>query len=412
VARRSIGAVPSSAAAASASVALARRAGAGDHDAFAVLYARYAPRLEAYCRSIVRHDEDARDALQAAMTNAFVALRRRGGGGELVVRPWLYRIAHNEAVNVLRRRRPAAELSEHVPDAALEPPAQALLREELGATVASIRALPDRLAHPLLLRELSGLSYGEVATVLGTSPEVVRKAVFEARLALAADRAALDEDCATIRETLSGGDGRRRRARRMRSHLRVCAACRDWDRAERERRRRLAAFPIAGASAWAWLAGVLGLGGGGAAAPALSGAIPASVKAAAAVGAIVVAPVAVEVEPPPAASPAHTAGAPPASPRPARTRTSAAGAPARPGAVTPTHPSLTSARPAPRGASPATPSRARAATAPPAARRAAAPPGAASIRGRISGASGARDAAAPNETTGAGGAEAPGGRVG
>jgi hypothetical protein len=48
--------------------ALARRAGAGDADAFGVLYVRYAARLEAYCRSIVRHDEDARDAVQTAMT--------------------------------------------------------------------------------------------------------------------------------------------------------------------------------------------------------------------------------------------------------------------------------------------------------------------------------------------------------
>jgi DNA-directed RNA polymerase specialized sigma24 family protein len=84
--------------------ALARRAGDGDDEAFAVLYGRYAPRLEAYCRAIVRHDEDARDAVQTTMTNALVALRRRDR--EIVVRPWLFRIAHNEAVTVLRRRRP------------------------------------------------------------------------------------------------------------------------------------------------------------------------------------------------------------------------------------------------------------------------------------------------------------------
>ena len=48
--------------------ALARRAGEGDDDAFAVLYGRYAPRPEAYCRSIVRHEEDARDAVQTTVT--------------------------------------------------------------------------------------------------------------------------------------------------------------------------------------------------------------------------------------------------------------------------------------------------------------------------------------------------------
>ena len=270
--------------------ALARRAGEGDDDAFAVLYGRYAPRLEAYCRSIVRHEEDARDAVQTTMTKALVALRRRDR--EIVVRPWLFRIAHNEAVTVLRRRRPVAELSDLVADAGLDPHGRAVLREEIGATLDCIRALPDRLAHPLLLREVSGLSYDEVGAVLGEPPEAARKAVFEARSALAIDRAALAEDCSAIRATLSDGDGRRRRARRVRSHLRACRACSAWDTAQRERRRRLAALPFgavpAGGSVWAWVTGALGVGasasGGGA--TLLSGAMGASVKAAAAVAVI------------------------------------------------------------------------------------------------------------------------------
>ena len=87
---------------------LARRAAAGDDDAFEKLYARYQPRLQAYCRSIVRHDEDARDAVQNAMTKALVALRRQDGTTN--VGGWLFRIAHNEAISLLRRRRPKTEL--------------------------------------------------------------------------------------------------------------------------------------------------------------------------------------------------------------------------------------------------------------------------------------------------------------
>ena len=176
------------------------------------------------------------------MTKALVALRRRDR--EIVVRPWLFRIAHNEAVTVLRRRRPAAELSDLVPDGGLDPHGRVVLREEIGATLDCIRALPDRLAHPLLLCEMSGLSYDEVGAVLGEPPDAARKAVFEARSALAIDRAALAEDCSAIRATLSDGDGRRRRARRIRSHLRACRACTEWDAAQRERRRRLAALPF------------------------------------------------------------------------------------------------------------------------------------------------------------------------
>src|SRR4051794_1489857 len=89
---------------------LARRVGEGDERAFAVIYDRYHQRLYRYCRPLVGNDADAQDALQSAFTSALVALRR--GQRDAPLRPWLYRIAHNEAVTVLRRRRPHATLSE------------------------------------------------------------------------------------------------------------------------------------------------------------------------------------------------------------------------------------------------------------------------------------------------------------
>jgi hypothetical protein len=98
--------------------------------------------------------------------------------------------------------------------------------------------------------------------------------VLEAGTALKVDRAALAEDCTAIRATLSDR-GRRRRARRVRSHLRQCAACRAWDGAQRDRRPRLAALPFgavsANGSAWAGLSGPLG-GGAGAGSAAAGGA--------------------------------------------------------------------------------------------------------------------------------------------
>src|ERR1700712_5341648 len=84
----------------------ARMVTAGHDQAFATLYDRYRDVLVRYCRSLVRDDQDALDAFQSAMLNALRALRedRR----RAPVRPWLFRIAHNESVSVLRRR-PAAE---------------------------------------------------------------------------------------------------------------------------------------------------------------------------------------------------------------------------------------------------------------------------------------------------------------
>jgi DNA-directed RNA polymerase specialized sigma24 family protein len=87
---------------------LAQRVGAGDERAFAVVYERYHQMLYRYCRSILRDDADAQDALQSTFAAAFAALRT--GQRDAPMRPWLFRIAHNESVSVVRRRRPASAL--------------------------------------------------------------------------------------------------------------------------------------------------------------------------------------------------------------------------------------------------------------------------------------------------------------
>ncbi len=275
---------------------LARRASAGDDDAFEKLYVRYQPRLEAYCRSIVRHDEDARDAVQSAMTKALVALRRDHPAN---VQGWLFRIAHNEAISLLRRRRPTTELVDVLHDDRLGPAGDLLLREELRATLEGVRALPGHLQHPLLLRELAGLSYGQVADVVGGTPAAARKAVFDARTALSADRAGRDEACSVIRQSLSEGDGRRRRARVVRSHLQSCDACCEWESAQRQRRHHLAALlPAASAvgSTGGWLAGLFG--GGSTVAAGVTGSLATNAKIAASLAVIAAgaAPVVEQVE--------------------------------------------------------------------------------------------------------------------
>ncbi|UUY02854.1 sigma-70 family RNA polymerase sigma factor [Svornostia abyssi] len=234
---------------------LVRRATGGDDDAFATLYDRYRLRLEAYCRGILRHDEDARDAAQNALAAAYQALRR--GTHPVAFRPWLFRIAHNEAISIIRRRRVADELPETLP-AAVSGPADALeLREELTAVLDAVRALAPGARSALLLRELGGLEYPEVAQVLGTTPGGARQAVFEARVALQDDRVGRGTACEVIRHELSVHDGRRRQSRQIRGHLRGCGSCRDWSRAQRQRRQRLALgslpFPFAG-----WIAGAIG----------------------------------------------------------------------------------------------------------------------------------------------------------
>jgi RNA polymerase sigma factor (sigma-70 family) len=81
---------------------LARYVARGSDRAFAVLYERYHQPLYRYCRSILRDDSDAQDALQSTFTGALAALRREQRSAPL--RPWLFRIAHNEAISLIRRR--------------------------------------------------------------------------------------------------------------------------------------------------------------------------------------------------------------------------------------------------------------------------------------------------------------------
>ncbi len=81
---------------------LAAMVARGSEAAFAELFRRYHQLLYRYCRSLVRSDHDAQDALQNTFTNALLALR--AGRRDAPMRPWLLRIAHNESISLLRKR--------------------------------------------------------------------------------------------------------------------------------------------------------------------------------------------------------------------------------------------------------------------------------------------------------------------
>jgi RNA polymerase sigma factor (sigma-70 family) len=249
---------------------LARAAGDGNDNAFAALYARYRPALRRYCASILLDPADAEDAVQATMLKAMRALPERDGRGPL--RPWLYRIAHNESIDMLRRRRaqvgPAALETCFVPG----PEADVTQRERLAELVGDLRALPERQGAALLMRELSGLSYSEVAEALSISPAAARQAVFEARSALHEFAAGRDTACASIQRSLSDGDRRRWRSRTVRAHLRACDQCRSFEHGIARRGDDLALLPpfiLQGTATVAlgggFLSGMTGLAGGGAA---------------------------------------------------------------------------------------------------------------------------------------------------
>lgn len=165
---------------------LARLAAGGSEPAFNVLYARHAGGLTMYCRRVLRNDEDALDALQNTMLKAWSALARRG---DAPLRPWLYRIAHNESVSLLRRRRPRDELTESATPAT-DVHETVMEREELAATITGIGTLTTRQRQALLMRVLGEATYDDIAATLQTSPEAARQSVMSARRALRRRRVA------------------------------------------------------------------------------------------------------------------------------------------------------------------------------------------------------------------------------
>jgi RNA polymerase sigma factor (sigma-70 family) len=205
---------------------LARLASAGSARAFATLYERHHQALYRYCYSIVRNPQDAQDALQSALARAFAALR--GRERDLAVRPWLFRIAHNEAVSILRRRRPEQPpVDELEPAAALDVEGAVDQRERLASLVADLQALPLRQRSALVMRELSGLSIEEIAGALSISPGVAKQTLFEARSSLQLFAEGRAMDCEEVRRAMFG-DGRALRGRKLRAHLRACSGCREF----------------------------------------------------------------------------------------------------------------------------------------------------------------------------------------
>jgi RNA polymerase sigma factor (sigma-70 family) len=243
---------------------LARLSARGNSHAFAEIYKRYHQPLYRYCLSIVRNPDDAGDALQSTAVKALQALS--GEKRDIALKPWLYRIAHNESISLLRRRREhgsmedAEELAVAPADTDLE------TREQLRELVADLGELTERQRGTLIMRELSGLGYEEIADAFGISPSAAKQTVYEARTALHERAEGREMDCSEIQMTLSAGDRRVARGRRIRAHIRDCTRCAEFELTLRERPAMLAAIapPLPAAAAAAILKGVLG-GGGGAA---------------------------------------------------------------------------------------------------------------------------------------------------
>jgi RNA polymerase sigma factor (sigma-70 family) len=260
---------------------LARRAVKGDERAFAAIFDRYHQRLYRYCLAIVGNSQDAQDALQNTMVKVLRALP--GEERRIELKPWLYRIAHNESIELLRRRRDTRELDTELAAPGSGLAEEAASRDRLRCLIVDLDALPERQRAALIMRELAGLEFAEIGTALGTSPAVARQTLYEARLSLRQMDEGREMSCAAVTRALSDGDGRVSRRRDLRAHLRTCASCRHFGEEIEGRRQDLAALaPLPAVVATGLLQGLLGGGagaGGGGVAAAVGGGAAKSVGA-------------------------------------------------------------------------------------------------------------------------------------
>jgi RNA polymerase sigma factor (sigma-70 family) len=160
-------------------VALTR---AGDEHAFAAIVDRYRAPLARYCRRYLA-PASAEDALQQTLINAHAALT--GGTLPLALKPWLYRIARNAALNIAR----GEPVCGPVPDDLLdfdEPEDVVARRERFASVVGGIRALPRSQREVIVRHAFAGDSHEEIATDLGMSAGAIRQLAYRARGALRA----------------------------------------------------------------------------------------------------------------------------------------------------------------------------------------------------------------------------------
>ncbi|MDQ3720190.1 MAG: sigma-70 family RNA polymerase sigma factor, partial [Actinomycetota bacterium] len=233
---------------------------AGNEAAFEVVFERHGPPLLSFCRQMLGSHEEAEDAVQQTFDSAHRALV--GSDRPVELKPWLFTIARNRCLSILRARRPdTVPIEEHaVAGLAEEVERRADLRELLR----DLADLPEQQRAALVLFELGDLSHEQIAEVIGCEAPQVKGIVFRARAGLTERREGRHAPCEEIREDLATLRRGSLRRSRLRHHLRECPACAAFREDVRRQRAQMAillpVIPSAGLKAA--VLGAVGSGGG------------------------------------------------------------------------------------------------------------------------------------------------------
>ncbi|MET0762402.1 MAG: RNA polymerase sigma factor, partial [Thermoleophilaceae bacterium] len=232
----------------------------GNEAAFEVVFDRHHLAILSFCRHMLGSQHEAEDAVQQTFASAFAALS--ADDRDIRLKAWLYAIARNKSLSILRARREQPAELEEQPTAGLSHEVEQ--RADLRELLADLRTLPDDQREALVLFELGDLSHAEIAEVIGVEPMKVKALVFQARSALIENREARAIPCDEIREQLATATGGQLRRGPLRRHLKSCEGCSEYRDLVKKQRRAMAALlpviPTAGLKAG--VLGTLGIGGG------------------------------------------------------------------------------------------------------------------------------------------------------
>jgi RNA polymerase sigma factor (sigma-70 family) len=235
----------------------------GNEAAFEVAFERHGAGILGFCRHMLGSPEEAEDVVQHTFAAAFRELQRDDRRA-VALRPWLYAIARNRCLSLLRARRQHSGEEVDVATAGLAEEVER--RSELRELLRDLLDLPEEQREALLLSEAGDLSHAEVAEILGCRAAKVKALVFRARSGLIQRREARETPCEEIREQLANLRGGALRRGALRHHLRACPGCRAYREAVRRQRRMLAAvLPVAPSLGLkSSVLGAVGIGGGSA----------------------------------------------------------------------------------------------------------------------------------------------------
>ena len=215
---------------------------AGNEAAFEVAFERHGGAVLSFCRHMLGSPEEAEEVVQHTFAAAWSDLQRNRRPVRL--KPWLYTVARNRCLSVLRARRETPSELEDAPST-VGMADEVARRSDLRELLADLRELPEEQRAALVLSELDGLSHADVAEVLGRKERDVKAIVFRARSTLIDWREARETPCQEIREQLSVLRGGALRRRTLRHHLQHCAGCSDFrDEVKAQRRMMALVLPV------------------------------------------------------------------------------------------------------------------------------------------------------------------------